>query len=104
MSDLRIVMTSIDNPEMAQVMAKELVQQKLAACVQISEEGKSVYLWKGDVCMDEEYYLNIKTDKEHLDDVLDWLEDNHPYETPEIVILKANASDDYLDWVTNTLN
>lgn len=103
MSDLKLVLTSVDNPEMAQVMAKELVLLKLAACVQISAAGKSIYVWKGEICVDEELYLQIKTDKAHLKAVIAWLEEHHPYDTPEIMTLKAKASRDYHDWLSKSL-
>ena len=104
MSKIRIILTSVSSIESAQVMAKELVVNKLAGCVQISAKGHSVYQWKGDVRMDDEHYLQIKTDKAHCDAVIQWLEENHPYETPEILTLKTKASRKYTDWLQQSLS
>lgn len=104
MSKIRFILTSVDNTEMAQVMAKELVVKKLAACVQISAKGHSVYQWQNDVCMDDEHYLQIKTDKAHCEAVIQWLEENHPYDTPEILTLKTKASRKYTDWLQQSLS
>ena len=104
MSKVRIILTSVENTEMAQVMAKELAVKKLAACVQISAKGHSVYQWQGDVCIDDEHYLQIKTDKDHCEAVIQWLEENHPYDTPEILALKTKASRKYADWLQQCLS
>ncbi len=103
MNEMTLIMTSVDEEEAAQGMAQALVEQKLAACVQVSPAGTSVYVWDDEVCRDSEFYLNIKTDDAHLDAVISWLEANHPYETPEIVTLNAKASRDYHDWLTSSL-
>ncbi len=103
MREIILIMTSVDEEEAAQGMAQALVEQKLAACVQISPAGVSIYEWDGEVCSEEEFYLNIKTDTSHEDAVVKWLEENHPYETPEIVSLNAKASRDYHDWLSQSL-
>ena len=94
-----IILTSIDDKAKAEHMAQALVEGKLAACVQISAQGMSVYQWQGKICKDKEYYLSIKTDKAHQADVTAWLEANHPYDTPEIISLNAKASAEYQHWL-----
>jgi periplasmic divalent cation tolerance protein len=101
---MRIVLTSIDDESKAQSMAKALVELKLAACVQISAKGISIYQWQGKLCTDNEYYLSIKTDKKHVKQVISWLKDNHAYDTPEIITLKAKASQDYQQWLESSLH
>ncbi len=103
MSEIRLILTSVDEQAAAQGIAQALVEQKLAACVQISAAGISVYEWQGEICAEDEFYLNIKTDAAHEAAVIAWLEANHPYETPEIVSLNAKASRDYHDWLSQTL-
>ena len=98
-----IILTSIDDKSKAKAIAQALVEDKLAACVQISAQGTSVYQWQGKVCKDNEYYLSIKTDKAHQADVTTWLEANHPYDTPEIISLNAKASAEYQRWLQNSL-
>ena len=100
---MRIIFTSIDNKSKALTLAKALVQAKLAACVQISAQGESVYMWEGQLCQEAEYYLSIKTTATLKDKVVAWLEANHSYDTPEIIILNAKASTEYQYWLHNNL-
>ncbi len=100
---MMIILTSVDDKAKAESMAQALVEQKLAACVQISAQGVSVYQWQGKVCRDKEYYLSIKTDEAHQDKVVAWLEANHPYDTPEIISLNAKASAEYQHWLQSEL-
>jgi periplasmic divalent cation tolerance protein len=103
-SQVLIILTSVDKQESAQDLAKGLVDKKLAACVQISAAGTSVYAWKDELCTDEEFYLSIKTDEMHRDAVILWLEAHHPYDTPEIITLNAKASSEYHNWLSNALS
>jgi len=101
---MRIVLTSIGDESKSQSMAKALVELKLAACVQISAKGTSIYQWQGKLCTDNEYYLSIKTDKKHVKQVITWLKENHPYDTPEIITLKGKTSQDYQQWLESSLH
>ncbi|WP_038248236.1 divalent-cation tolerance protein CutA [Ghiorsea bivora] len=98
-----IVLTSVDDKSKANFIAQSLVQQKLAACVQISAQGTSVYQWQDKICTENEYYISIKTNKIHQDKVITWLETNHPYDIPEIITLNAKASTQYEHWLQNSL-
>ncbi len=98
-----IILTSINDKSKAKAIAQALVEGKLAACVQISAQGTSVYQWQGKVCKDKEYYLSIKTNKAHQADVIAWLEANHPYDTPEIISLHAKASTEYQHWLQSEI-
>ena len=101
---MMIILTSVDDKAKAESMAQALVEQKLAACVQISAQGVSVYQWQGKVCSDKEYYLSIKTDEAHQDEVVAWLEANHPYDTPEIISFNVKASAEYQHWLEKSLH
>ena len=100
---MRIVLTSVDSKTQAEAIAKALVESKLAACVQISAQGTSIYAWQGKLCTDEEYYLSIKTDESHVKQAITWLKEHHPYDTPEIIILKGKTSAEYEHWLEQTL-
>lgn len=80
-------------------IAEQLVESGLAACVQISAAGHSVYRWQGAVENAREFYLNIKTTTVRAAEVVAWLTANHPYDTPEILTLSAAASEKYLQWM-----
>jgi len=101
-----IILTSIDDASIAKALAHDLIGQQLAACVQISAAGTSVYRWAKDnqesaVQESHEYYLSIKAPLDRCDEIIAWLERQHPYDTPEIILLEAQAVRDYADWVKN---
>jgi len=100
---MNIILTSIDDRAKAKHIAKALVQAKLAACVQISAQGESVYMWEDKPCEEAEYYLSIKTTAALKDKAVAWLENNHPYDTPAIIILDAKTSTEYQHWLQNSL-
>ncbi len=98
-ANMAIILTSVDDKGVAFYMAETLVELGLAACVQISGPGESVYRWEGEVKCEGEYYLSIKTTTRRFGEVVSWLRQNHPYEVPEIVHLEGEASSDYLAWL-----
>jgi len=97
--NIEIILTSVDDREAASSMADTLIETGLAACVQISAAGQSVYRWQGRVEHDAEHYLCIKTSRARADEAARWLVTHHPYDEPEIVRLDGEASPGYLDWL-----
>ncbi len=93
-----MLITSVDSQATAESLARDMIQQRLAACVQVSASATSVYHWKGNIESAEEYCLTIKTTVEKLDDTLAWLHQHHPYEVPELVWWSVHASDAYTGW------
>jgi periplasmic divalent cation tolerance protein len=98
-ANMAIILTSVDDKGVAFYMAETLVELGLAACVQISGPGESVYRWEGEVKCEGEFYLSIKTSRMRFGEVISWLRENHPYEVPEIVLLDGEASPGYLAWL-----
>lgn len=99
-----IVLTTVANSEDGELLARGIVERHLAACVQILPKMTSVYRWEGSVARDEEYLLMVKTSDERYAEVEKFLLENHPYETPEIVAIKAeHVSDGYLAWLTEAV-
>ena len=84
-----ISLVACPSEEVASSLAKLLVDQELAACVQVLPLTQSVYRWKGDVCIDQEVLLLIKTTSELKEQVRVAIEENHPYEVPEFVVIEA---------------
>ena len=99
--DIRIILTSVDDEKAAKKLARGLVDARLAACVQISAKGMSVYRWQGKVQNDNEYYLSIKTCAENEAQAVGWLEEHHPYEIPEIIYLQGTSAEAYGAWLRN---
>ena len=97
------ILTSIESAEQAEYITRALLQKRLAACVQ-QTVGLSTYHWHGNIETSEEYYLHIKTCTTLQAELVAWLEENHPYDTPEIIILEAQASKDYHAWLHSETN
>ena len=91
-----IVQTTTSNEEEANKIAKILIQDKLAACVQL-KDIESLYNWDGKLCCERETLLSIKTKKELFSKVKSKILELHSYDTPKIIELDiSNISEDYL--------
>jgi periplasmic divalent cation tolerance protein len=96
------ITTTTETKEEAQKIAQYLVEQKLAACVQISGPIESTYRWKGKVETAEEWLCLIKTRENLFDKVETAIKKLHSYETPEIIAVPiVKGSKEYLHWIDN---
>jgi periplasmic divalent cation tolerance protein len=98
---MRIVLCNC-SPQQASTLARVLVDEGLAACVNVLPAVRSYYRWEGVVQEDEEHTLLIKTSTEAVGRLSDRLRELHSYDLPEILVLKVDeaASDPgYLAWV-----
>ena len=87
-------------PEAAGPLAQGLVEARLAACVNVLPEIRSVYRWDGAVTSDKESLLVIKTRAASFGPLRAWLHERHPYDLPEVIALPVTAgAPDYLAWV-----
>lgn len=94
-------MTAAGGDEATRI-AEVLVNQKLAACVQILPEMQSIYVWEGQVQREREVLLVAKTIRANFDELERQVREIHSYETPEIVALPVVAgSAPYLKWLTS---
>jgi periplasmic divalent cation tolerance protein len=93
------VITATGTRDDAQRIARELVERRLAACVQIVGPIESVYRWKGQVESAEEWQCWIKTRGDLYHRVEQAIVELHPYDVPEILTLVAEGSKSYLDWL-----
>jgi periplasmic divalent cation tolerance protein len=81
-------------------VARALVEERLAACVNVLPPMQSIYRWQGQIEQAAEHQLVIKTSVERVDALKRRLAELHPYDVPEIVVLPiAGGADAYLDWV-----
>lgn len=104
MTDKRIVFTTAGSKEEAQKIAHGLVEQRLAACVNIVGPIQSVYRWKGSVETAAEYLLLAKTTAEVFDRVRDAIRVLHSYELPECIQVAIEAgADEYLSWIEESV-
>jgi periplasmic divalent cation tolerance protein len=99
-----IALVACPSQEVGSALAKALVDNQLAACVQVLPEMQSVYRWKGEVCIDREVLLIIKS-ADHLKlKVQEFVQANHPYEVPEFVVLSpTDVSQKYTEWLVGSV-
>ena len=84
----------------AEQIARVLVDERLAACVNVHAPMVSVYRWKGAVERDSERQLVIKTTRAAFPALEKRLRELHPYELPELIVVSvAGGSEKYLEWV-----
>jgi len=94
------ISTTTETREQARKIARHLVEQKLAACVQISGPMESTYRWKGNVETANEWLCVIKTRPSLFKKVEAAIKKLHPYETPEIIAVPiTKGSREYLNWL-----
>ncbi len=98
------VFTTVDDREKAEWLARQMVESRLAGCVQILGPMQSVYRWKGRVETAREYLLLIKTRGDLYPRLERWLKTHHPYEVPEILAVPVEAGlPAYLQWLERVL-
>ncbi len=95
-----LVLTNLPERAAAERLADALLEQRLAACVNILAPCRSVYRWKGTLQHDEEHPMLIKTTSERYAALEAAIRAGHPYELPEIIAVPIERGlQAYLDWV-----
>ena len=102
MTDKRIVLSTAGSEEEARKIAHELVERRLAACVNIIPQIESVYRWQGKIESSREWLLLIKTTAEQFEKVRDAIRELHSYDLPECIALAIeDGSAEYLGWLAD---
>ena len=100
-----IVLTTLGADADASALARTLVEERLAACVNVLPPMLSTYRWKGNVEQDREQQLIIKTAADRVTALEARLRALHPYEVPEFLVIRlAGGSDAYLSWLTEAVS
>ncbi len=100
MTDVVLILTTAPAGEAGEAIARALVGERLAACVNVLAPMTSVYRWQGALEQDTERQLIIKTTSDHATAVQARLRELHSYELPECLVLKvSDGSAAYLEWV-----
>jgi periplasmic divalent cation tolerance protein len=95
-----VVLVTCGSEEEAQKIAHALVEEHLAACVNLIFPIRSIYRWEGKVCDEKEGLLIIKTQKKRLPELEKKIKSLHSYSVPEIIALPvADGSSSYLNWL-----
>lgn len=100
----QIIHCTCPDQEIAEQLAHGLINEKLAACVNIIPCIYSIYPWQGKIASTQEYLLLIKTQKHLFKQVACYIRKHHPYDLPEIVAVPINqGSPEYLQWIDTCL-
>ena len=97
--DILSVTTTVGSAADAQALAREIIAQRLAACVQVEEGVTSFFRWKGRQREEPEVRLVIKTTPEQRAPLETFLGQHHPYEVPQFLGAAEQASAGYAQWV-----
>ena len=99
-----IIKTTFENKKDAELIAKKVLDNNLAACIQLSEI-ESYYKWDGKTKRASEYKAEIKTLSKNYKKIEDLISENHKYKIPEIVAYKLNkGSRKYFDWMKGEID
>jgi periplasmic divalent cation tolerance protein len=101
-TDVVLILTTVPAAARADAIARSLVDERLAACVNVLSPMTSFYRWQGKIEQEEERQIVIKTTRDRVASVQTRLRDLHAYEVPEFLVLPvSDGSTGYLDWVRN---
>ena len=102
--DFHLVLTTTDSEALAERIARELLERRLAACVNVVGPVQSVYRWEGKIVRSEERLLIIKTRADRFQQVASAIRELHTYDVPEVLALPLSAGDErYLSWLAGCL-
>ena len=103
MSSAVIILTTIGESADGVAFARALVDERLAACVNVLPPMVSVYRWKGTIEEEREQQLVIKTTSDRVPGIERLFRERHPYELPEFIVLDASASAPYVQWLAESV-
>ena|SRR5208283_4329577 len=96
-----VVLCTVSSLEEGRKLSRELVGQRLAACVSLIPKVESIYRWQGAVESAEEVLLVVKTTQQRFEELRDKIAELHSYDVPEIIALPVTAgSAPYLEWLS----
>lgn len=102
-STLQIIYTSISSLEEGLKLARKIIEEKLAGCVNVIPQVYSVFQWEGAMNEEQEAVLICKTTKENAGALMEWIESHHPYNTPAILQWEVQSSTSFHEWIAGAL-
>ena len=100
-----VILCTASGIEEGQKIARNLVEARLAACVNLVKNVVSIFTWKGAVNEAEECLLVIKTRTELIHEIIERIKSLHSYDVPEIIALPiTDGNSAYLDWIQEATN
>ena len=102
MEEVIVAFVSAPSEQESLKIAQTLIEERLAACVNLLPKVRSIYRWEDKICDDPECYLIIKTRRELFPHLEERIRALHSYEVPEIIALPiVEGLDSYLAWIGN---
>ncbi len=100
MSSCIVIYCTVPTKQDAKSIAKILLTQRLAACINIVDKVQSIFSWHDEICEEKELLMMIKTKSILFDRVKQAIKLTHPYNIPEIISIPIeNADSEYLEWI-----
>ena len=100
-----VMVTTVGDEEQGNLIARELVRRRHAACVNMVSGVKSFYRWEGKICRDSEYLLVIKTQESEFDAASATIQELHSYDVPEILAFDVGRGEPrFLEWIAASLD
>ncbi len=98
-----LVLTTFPSDSDPRRFARTLVEERLAACVNVLPAMQSIYRWKANIEEEAEHQLFIKTTRNRLAQLWERVRALHPYDVPEFIVLQiADGNDTYLRWIADS--
>ena len=102
-SQYQLIYCTCPSLEVANKIAHIIVEKRLAACVNIIDNMRSVYRWQGKIISDSESLLLIKSESKLFNELQTVILKNHPYELPEVIAVSIDTGlPSYLDWISQS--
>lgn len=93
------LITTVESREQALSLARDVVETRTAACVQVIGPITSVYRWQGETEETEEFLCLLKVPSEGMEKLVQFVRERHPYDTPELTSVGSTFVDErYLAW------
>ena len=102
MNKVLLLITTVPNQLLAEKIAKELIERRLAACVSI-KEIKSIYKWKGNIEENKELEITVKSLPENLNELSVVLKGKISYEVPELIYKIFDSENSYFQWIRESI-
>ncbi|XP_041049748.1 protein CutA homolog [Carcharodon carcharias] len=100
-----VVFVSCPNEQVGKVIARTIIEKKLAACVNILPKVFSMYNWDGEITETTEVLLVIKTKSSKMNKLTEFIRSVHPFEIPEVISLSVDQGNPlYLKWIEETVS
>jgi len=97
---IKVVFVTVPDEETAEKISRDIVQNGLAACVNIIKDIRSIYMWEGKLEDGKELLLMIKTSSSAFKKLKDRIKTLHPYSVPEVIAIDViDGNKDYINWV-----